>query len=122
MKLHTSKSDGGLKLGDALPKKVTEIAKDIKKMKIRGAGKIAQVAVEALKAVAESSKAIVAEDFIAEINLAAKILLQTRPTAVSLPNGIRYVSWRLLQAKKTIEEVEDLKTCVINIANQFIKN
>jgi ribose 1,5-bisphosphate isomerase len=106
---------------NSLPKKIIEIAQDIKKMKIRGAGKIAQVAVEALRVVAESSKATVAEDFIAEINLAAKILLQTRPTAISLPNGIRYVLWRLLQAKNTIEEVEDLKTCVINVADQFIK-
>ncbi|MCK4952250.1 ribose 1,5-bisphosphate isomerase [Candidatus Bathyarchaeota archaeon] len=122
MTLHASTSDGGLKLVEALPKKVIEIAQDINKMKIRGAGKIAQVAVEALKVVAESSNAAVTEDFMAEIKLAAKILLQTRPTAVSLPNGIRYVLWRLMQAKKTIEEVEDLKTCVINVADQFIKN
>ena len=100
---------------------VLSSGKSFKKMKIRGAGKIAQVAVEALRVVAESSKATVAEDFMAEINLAAKILLQTRPTAISLPNGIRYVLWRLLQAKNTIKEVEDLKTCVINVADQFIK-
>lgn len=104
-----------------LPKKVTEIAQNIKTMKIRGAGKIARAAVEALKTVAEYSKAKSAEDFMDEINSAVEILMQTRPTAVSLPNGIRYVLWRLLQVKKKSKDVEGLKKHLIDFTNQFIE-
>jgi ribose 1,5-bisphosphate isomerase len=106
----------------ALPEKVEEIAQDIKTMKIRGAGKIARAAVDALKITAENSKAETIDEFILEMDFAAKSLLQTRPTAVSLPNGIRYVMGRLTQARNVVSSVNDLQKHVINAADEFIEN
>jgi ribose 1,5-bisphosphate isomerase len=109
-------------LNNILPKKVMKIAEDIKTMKIRGAGKIARSAVSALKISADASKAGTIDKFLAELDFAAEILLQTRPTAVSLPNGIRYVMGRIRQAKKNVSEVEELRGYVIKVADQFIDN
>lgn len=105
-----------------LPEKVTETAQDIKTMKIRGAGKIARAVVNALKMTAEASKAETISNFMAELNFAAKNLSQTRPTAVSLPNGIRYVMGRLARAKKEVSSVDDLKAYVLWVADQFMEN
>lgn len=106
----------------ALPEKVTQIAEDIKAMKIRGAGKIARSAVSALKMSAEASKAKDIDKFLAELDFAAETLLQTRPTAVSLSNGIRYVMGRLRQAKNRVSGVEELRGYAIRVADQFIEN
>lgn len=105
-----------------LPEKVMETAQDIKTMKIRGAGKIARAAVNALKMTAEATKAKTIKDFRAELNFAAKTLLQTRPTAVSLPNGIRYVMGRVARAEKEVSSVNDLKAYVLWVADQFMEN
>lgn len=101
-----------------LPERVKEIAKGIRTMEIRGAGKIARAAVEALKITAEASRAEKFDDFIDELSFTAKILLETRPTAVSLPNGIRYVMRRLIQAR----DIGDLKAYTFRVADQFIED
>jgi len=106
----------------ALPEKVEEITQDIKTMKIRGAGKIARAAVGALKIAAEASKAETINDFIDEMDFAAKSLLQTRPTAVSLPNGVRFVMGRLIRAKNVVSSVNDLRKHATNAADEFIEN
>jgi len=106
----------------APPAWVTEVAQCIKTMKIRGAGRIARAAVKVLKTTAEASEAKTIDDLVTELNLAAETLLRTRPTAVSLPNGIRYVMWRVLKAKNTASSVEDLKAYTINLANRFIES
>lgn len=106
----------------ALPVLVTEIAQGIKTMKIRGAGRIARAAVKALRTTAEASEAETIDELVNELNLAAETLLRTRPTAVSLPNGIRYVMWRVLKTKNTASSVEDLKAYTINLANRFIES
>ncbi len=105
-----------------LSEKVKEIAKGIKTMEIRGAGKIARAAVEALKITAEASKAEKSDDFINELSFTAKILLETRPTAVSLPNGIRYVMRRVMQTRDTITDIVDLKAYTLRVADQFIED
>lgn len=105
----------------APPASVTEIAQGIKTMKIRGAGRIARAAVKALRTTAEASEAETSDELVNELNLAAETLLRTRPTAVSLPNGIRYVMWRVLKTKNTASSVEDLKAYTINLANRFIE-
>jgi len=102
--------------------KVKEIAKGIRTMEIRGAGKIARAAVEALRITAEASRAEEFDDFMNELSFTAKILLETRPTAVSLPNGIRYVMQRLMQARDTITNTVDLKVYTLKVADQFIED
>ena len=89
-------------------------------MRLRGAGVIASSAVKALQIVARESKSEDAEGFVNELSDAARVLLQTRPTAVSLPNGIRYVMHRVNQAKSGTTAAADLKLVAIKAADDFL--
>ena len=60
-------------------------------MEIRGAATIARAAADALEAQARESDADTPEAFRADLREAARRLRDTRPTAVSLPNALRYV-------------------------------
>jgi len=64
-------------------------ASDIKDMKIRGAGRIARAAASALGGFAENYKGGSLEEFNKDLETAKKILLESRPTAVSLWNGVQ---------------------------------
>ena len=68
-------------------KLVEESALKIKTMEIRGAARIAKFAAETLKKFAE----LIDSDFDKNMKKASEILLNTRPTAVSLYNAINYV-------------------------------
>lgn len=70
---------------------VTETAEKIKRMEIRGAGRIARAAAQALRDHAEASAVLDLETFRSEMHRAADILVATRPTAVSLPNAVHIV-------------------------------
>ncbi|WP_336360018.1 ribose 1,5-bisphosphate isomerase [Haladaptatus sp. ZSTT2] len=92
---------------DTLHTEVTETATAIAEMEIRGAATIADAAARALGAQAEASTATTPDAFRAELRAAARVLHDTRPTAVSLPNALRYV---LLGMEGTT--VEELKASV----------
>ena len=77
-----------------IPPEVVRIAHDIQSMNIRGAGEIARAAAQALYVTAQGSRAKDLKDFMQELDAASSILLKTRPTAVSLPNSIRYIMSR----------------------------
>jgi ribose 1,5-bisphosphate isomerase len=98
--------------------RIGKIARDIKNMRIRGAGRIARAAAEALRLAAARIEAGDPEEFIRKISEVANTLYRTRPTAVSLPNAIRYVLRELDQ--KT--PVEKLRERIIHRADEFIKN
>ncbi len=85
-------------------------------MEIRGAGRIAREAAEALRHHATEMKADDLTSFKREMDAAARILIATRPTAVSLPNAVHIVMSDLGRA----ETLEDAKKGVINRAEQFI--
>lgn len=70
---------------------VPETAEKIKKMEIRGAGRIARAAAEALRDHALSLKTEDLPAFRAEMERAAELLIATRPTAVSLPNAVHII-------------------------------
>ena len=70
---------------------VHETAEEIAEMEIRGAATIADAAAAALRAQAAQSDAGSPAAFRAEMRVAARELEATRPTAVSLPNALRYV-------------------------------
>ena len=106
----------------ALVKEVYEIAEKIKSMEIRGAGKIARSAALALQIQAEKSKAKTADELWKELKEAAKLLHSTRPTAVSLPNALRYVMYRGKITYQDGADVEQLRFIVINAAKEFIHN
>jgi ribose 1,5-bisphosphate isomerase len=104
----------------ALPEEANRIADDIRSMRIRGAGLIARSAVEALRIVAERSKASDIDDFMKDMNNAAQVLLETRPTAVSLPNGIRYVMHRVSTQRPAATSVGQIRSATIKAADEFI--
>lgn len=99
---------------------IKRIAQDIKTMHIRGAGKIAQAAALALKIAAKESKAKTPSEFIKEIHRVSDFLLATRPTAVSLPNAVRYVTLGLERARGS--DIGTLRGVVTSRADEFIKN
>jgi len=90
-------------------------------MRIRGAGLIASSAVKALQIIAQNSPAEDVETFVNQLSDAAMFLLQTRPTAVSLPNGIRYVMHRVNQAKAKATSAAEIKLVAIKAADDFIE-
>ena len=100
---------------------VQQIAAEIKEMKIRGAGEIARSAVQALLITAKTSKAKTTDELIRDLDATAKLLLNTRPTAVSLPNGIRYVMHRITSASRDVS-VGNLRAVAVNSAEDFIAN
>ena len=99
--------------------KIEKIADDIKKMRIRGAGKIARAAAQALIIAIRDSKVETPAEFTKEIERVSKTLVATRPTAVSLPNAIRYISLGLKQARGA--DLWTLKKAVRSRAEEFIK-
>lgn len=98
---------------------VKQIAKDIRTMHVRGAAKIARAAARALKITTQRSKAKNSDEFLKEFNRAAKFLHDTRPTAVSLPNAIRFVSRGVELAKDS--DLQTLKRTIISRADEFIR-
>jgi ribose 1,5-bisphosphate isomerase len=100
-----------------IPTEVKRIAQDIKTMKIRGAGRIARAAAQAMKISAEESKEKTVKEFLVEIDRVSKLLVSTRPTAVSLPNAVRYVTVGL----KSNADVSSLREAVVSRADEFIR-
>lgn len=102
-----------------VPQKTLQIANEIKTMKIRGAGKIARAVAEAIKIAAMEYNGVQSLDEFKKymINI-AKILLSTRPSAVSLPNALTYV----LRTLRGTKEFSEARTSVILAAEEFIKN
>lgn len=70
---------------------LTETAEKIKNMEIRGAGRIARAAANALKEEAKSIQTNDLNEFNRRMKAAYDLLYSTRPTAVSLPNALRAV-------------------------------
>jgi ribose 1,5-bisphosphate isomerase len=106
-------------IAEELPKQVVEIAEDIKTMKIRGAGRIARAAAQALIAAAQSWKGDSLREFKSYMRRVASYLLSTRPTAVSLPNAVNYVI-RVLD-DHNLASVEEARQAVVSKAEEFIE-
>ena len=94
---------------------VEETATEIASMEIRGAATIASAAATALRAQAIESAAATPGEFEATLRAAARRLHTTRPTAVSLPNALRYVLQRM-----DGETVGALRASVIQAADEFV--
>ena len=97
---------------------LSETAENIKKMEIRGAGRIARAAVEALADFARNLDVSDPETFKREMQGAAGVLTATRPTAVSLPNAVRYV----MRALDSFESVEAAREATLSRAAEFINH
>jgi len=97
---------------------VTETAEKIKSMEIRGAGRIARTAAEALRAHATGCVTNDLDTFRQEMEAAAHILIATRPTAVSLPNAVHIV----MAGLEDETTVGDARDGVIERASLFIES
>lgn len=102
--------------------KVLEIVRDIREMRIRGAGNIARHAAQALVITARDCRAKMPSELLDELESSAKLLLNTRPTAVSLPNSIRYIMFRAQTGQEQKLKLEDLRKLVIDSGKEFIQN
>ncbi|ELZ34239.1 ribose 1,5-bisphosphate isomerase [Halorubrum tebenquichense] len=100
---------------------VRETAEAIATMEIRGAATIASAAAEALAEQAEAAAEADAtasdpEAFRASLRAAGRTLRETRPTAVSLPNALRYVLQRMEG-----ETVDALRDSVVDASDAFVR-
>ncbi|WP_302080664.1 ribose 1,5-bisphosphate isomerase [Salinibaculum rarum] len=93
---------------------VTDTANAIAQMEIRGAVAIADATAAALRDQATQSSAADAATLQAELRAAARRLHDTRPTAVSLPNTLRYV----LNSMDG-DTVEAVRTAVVSAVAEF---
>lgn len=93
---------------------VTDTAAAIARMEIRGAAAIAEATATALREQATASDATDAATLQSELRAAARKLHATRPTAVSLPNTLRYVLNRM-----NGDDVEAVRESVVSAADDF---
>jgi len=88
---------------------ITRTHRKIKSMEIRGAAKIGRRAAAALKAY----------EFIKGLEEAGQILIDARPSAVSLPNAVKFV---LRRVRDSNLELDALKELAEKAADTFIEN
>ncbi|MBO5547844.1 MAG: ribose 1,5-bisphosphate isomerase [Candidatus Methanomethylophilaceae archaeon] len=92
-------------------------AQEIRDMKIRGAGRIARAGADAMRKFAESYSGSDIAAFRKDMDEASKVLLDSRPTAVSLWNGVQ----ASMKGVKDEGDIESAKALLISNSEQFIK-
>lgn len=97
--------------------RVNEVAGSIKSMEIRGAGLIARSAAEALKQAAQDFQGNDLTVFRKELERDKKVLVASRPTAISLWNAVQAT----LRGTQEATSVEELRSMVIANADRFVK-
>ncbi len=97
---------------------VEETAIKIEDMTIRGAGRIARAAASALGEYASNFKDGSLDDFLKGLSAAAERLISTRPTAISLHNGVRIT----LRDVDKQPDMESARLMVVANAETFVNN
>ena len=100
-----------------MDKAVIETADRIRDMTIRGAGKIARAGATALGDMARNHSGGTLEDFREELSAASKVILDSRPTAVSLWNGVHATVKGVDEAKT----LDDAVQTVISNSEEFVR-
>ena len=95
--------------------KLEETAEKIRTMELRGAGRIAKAAAEAIRDYAAGLEVVSMREFNTYIREASSFLISTRPTAVSLPNAVKLVT------KYSSGNIEEARKEIIGNANLFIE-
>lgn len=96
---------------------VIETADRIRDMTIRGAGKIARAGATALGDMARNHSGGTLEDFREDLSAASKVILDSRPTAVSLWNGVHATVKGVDEAKT----LDDAVQTVISNSEDFVR-
>ena len=94
---------------------IEDISVMIEDMRIRGAGRIARHASLALKDYSENYSGNDLEEFLGGLDRAATRLISTRPTAVSLFNGVKMTT----RGAKDQSDLEAARNIVISNSNAF---
>ena len=95
---------------------IESTASDIREMKVRGAGRIARAGAAALVSFAETYEGCDLERFVADVAVAEKKILDSRPTAVSLWNGVNAT----LKGISRATTLDDARQSVIDNGNAFV--
>ncbi|MEM0145954.1 MAG: ribose 1,5-bisphosphate isomerase [Conexivisphaerales archaeon] len=98
-----------------------QVFDDIKSMKVRGAGRIARAAVAALKNEVFYVNDDDSSKFFERIQKAGEYLKSSRPTAVSLPNGVNTVVKSAQKGLLIKLDINQLKEFVSKAAEEFIQ-
>lgn len=96
---------------------VKETAEDIRSMRVRGAGRIARHAAQALGDFARDLGDLDLEEMREELRRARDILLLSRPTAVSLWNGVQAV----MRGEAKAQTSGELRDLIIENADAFVE-
>ena len=92
----------------------------IRSMEIRGAGRIARAAAEALKETATSSRAKTPAQLMIELTRSGQKLKEARPTAVSLTNSINFILGGASKGLTRSTKMGALRKMVIRLSDDFI--
>lgn len=105
-------------------KKLSEVvqktAEKIKRLEIQGARNTAVAALEAIKSLAEETKAASRENFLNELHLARDALFRSRETEPLMRNAVRLIISEVEHSKEN--EVSNLSILVASAANEFLKD
>ncbi|MGA1820697.1 MAG: ribose 1,5-bisphosphate isomerase [Thermoplasmatota archaeon] len=97
---------------------VERVAASISDMSIRGAGKIAKAASSAISSYAVSWNGTDREAFLEDLRSVARTLFLTRPTAVSLRNGILLT----LKGAESEPDVDSIRSRILSRSEEFVKS
>jgi len=100
-----------------MDKSVAATAEDIRSMKIRGAGRIARAGAGAIGKFAEDYSGSDMDQFRKDLHEAMGVILDSRPTAVSLWNGVQ----ASVRGVRDISSVSEAKELIIRNSNEFIR-
>ncbi len=89
-------------------------------MKTRGAGRIAVAAAQAMGIAARESTAPSYAAFREEMRTTAAYLVETRPTAVSLPNAVRYVLWKGNSLERP--SPDEYRGALVRASEEFVRS
>lgn len=96
---------------------IEEVAEAIRTMRIRGAANIARSAATALKEIAMNYSGNDPEALRSELEKGKRLLLSSRPTAVSLWNAVHLV----MRGSRSVESLDALRNLIIQNADNFLK-
>jgi len=95
-----------------------KIVKDIKELKIQGAENVAIAAVKAINDLTRNSKTQNTKKLLSDLEIARKVLIETRPTEPCMRNALFYLFNNL--DKSNIHELkEQISKNIYNILNHF---